>query len=235
MSSQELGQSCLKITEDMMKTPCGRILSEIAKCKIKDIPKTNPPQFKQLSFDVIVSNLKSNSYHTHTEWLNDIKMYFQTQIDRNKNDPIRGLIFVEYQRKTMKKASELDYLHPIGWTKKIFLLRQKIDDLLRTAPDSYSPHIPMLQINRKQSQALSLQQIDYLSKAISKMTTPSDLMRILKILESDPSGVDTNTPNLRIEMKNLSNNTLQDLFIYISSRIPYEETNVPNTSTPQTN
>ena len=78
------------IIQKMLQYPCGILLKEVIKCKIRDVPKTNPPQTKPLSFDLIHENINNKQYQNSEIWKYDILLYFSTQIEKyNRSDPVK--------------------------------------------------------------------------------------------------------------------------------------------------
>lgn len=214
---EESTKAAIDCMDNVMALPTSMILTQT-------IPVKTTPDSKEmvLSFEIIRKNLCENKYSNFKEWVEDCKNYLKACREKNSDDQIIKLALWHLQMKFGKYLHKSMIAIPSEWGKQVITYKLKIDNLLRSAPPAIEGSMPMIQMNTK-STPIDLHSLSYISKNADKITTPTQLMTALCILQENPVSIDINQNPLKIDVKIIQHNTLAKLYNYMTTFVPHNK------------
>ena len=218
---QQSNMAAIKCMDNILALPTSIIL-------MQGLPVKSSPDSpeKILSFEVIRTNLCENKYKSFKEWVEDCRNYLKACRENNNDDRIVKLALWHLQMKFGKFLHKSMIAMPAEWGKQIITYKMKIDNMLRSAPPAIEKDMPLIQMNT-QSTSIDLHCLSYMEKNTDKLTSPTQLMTALCILQENPVGIDINQNPLKIDVKTIQHPTLSKLYNYMNTIVPHQKNDPP--------
>jgi hypothetical protein len=210
---------------EFLSFPCSHVFQKPFECRM--IPGVSYP----LSLIIIRDRLTSGVYTDPSDWVRDMNTLFRSMMSPMSEDPNGFLVAYlaeDYLRRLRKRTRRLFVLTPEGWLRSTERLNLKLARLMQHAPRLAAQHFPVLQGPPPDTKRLNAAQYDFVMRMCPRISSPLDMLRLSRILETDPSaGVTMADSEIRVDLAQLAMPTACEIFDLLRHLFPDEAVELP--------
>ena len=197
---------CIEIVTTLEERPLYKIFR--SKVKFKTSPEQN--EMEALSLPIIKSRIENGDIETLEDFEKVMELWFKFKGHNVSQLVHRGL--GELRRQYDKQLSRLkSSLSRDSWMELCNSAKTKLDTLLDQPP-------PIILMETREE--LTPDQLNFLARAVARVSSPLDVYNISKILENDPFPIDMNRPDVAVDLSKLQRATLKSLFDFLRGKFP---------------
>lgn len=197
---------CIEIVTTLEERPLYKIFR--SKVKFKTSPDQN--EMEALSLPIIKARIENGDIETLEDFQKGMELWFKFKGHNVSQLVHRGLN--ELRRQYDKQLSRLkSSLSRDSWMELCNSAKTKLDTLLDQPP-------PVVVMETREE--LTPDQLNFLARAVARVSSPLDVYKISKILENDPFPIDMDRPDVAVDVSKLQRETLKNLFDFLHGKFP---------------
>lgn len=197
---------CIEIVTTLEERP----LYKIFRSKVKFKTSSDQNEMEALSLPIIKTRIENGDIETLDDFEKGMELWFKFKGHNVSQLVHRGLD--ELRRQYDKQLSRLkSSLSHDSWMELCNSARKKLDTIL-----DQPPPVVIREIREK----LTPDQLNFLARAIARVSSPLDIYRISQILEKDPFPIEMDRPDVAVDLSKLQRETLKNLFDFLYGKFP---------------
>ena len=222
MSPEQL-KICIEITEKLRKMPAALFFNE----PVDKVPgyykKIKNPQ----DLGTIYGRLTRGEYKSVANWEKDIETVWSNAGTYNGKDSYIFMLAEHMAKEFRRLKKPLELFTVAGWSKSIYTLREKFDQILALCPPSLQSIVPRNLDNLLPTmQNFNSKEISNFIKASEMCQTPKEIEQVVAILKKNDPPILSNEDDLIIDINSLSSSTLHEIRAFyrkelIEQGLPY--------------
>jgi len=217
---QDQRDKCIEITRCLRQMPGAVIFNDpIDATKVDTkayFKKIRNPQ----DLGTILSKLEASEYESITQWEHDVNTVWANAIIYNGEDSLFAQLAKHMENNFIKLKRDLDRISFCGWTRHIYNLRYKFDQLLSNVPPSLS-HIssklsqqPTYMIDPLTSNDMTL-----IIEASKQFNSTQHIAEVYSILSKNDPNLQLDPKVAIVDVNNLSSASLHELKHYYQKQL----------------
>lgn len=188
---------------------CSRPLFQTFRGKVKYKVQEQQEEMQILSLKMIIADLESGNISSISAFESKMDLWFK--LKSHKMDRMVRTCLSDLRRGYEKGMIQVKWTDDRAmWMNHCENIRGRVDKLLDGAPP--------VAVFRKIDRQLDAGEIDFILRAIRRVMSPVDILKVCQILGDDPAGAPENRPAIVVDLSLLQNSTRCRLFDFLKQR-----------------